>query len=147
MGIKAALIDGPVSNEVREKLEALGFEVISLHDTEQMTRLKSRLFDQYLIHKTRAIGMTHFENAVLDAVAAQQFSRHHPVSIGFHQAQINPRKPVDITMLIKAISQEPEPEVKIDKKKDRFTFQDHFVGRGPGRARNQNFAQHFRKKG
>ena len=84
-------------------------------------RLATGLREALIIHKSAAVGMSEYPYS-------REFCRWpNGVSVGSNAQQ-------PATMTIESILNDV-PDVKIDKTKDRFSFADHFVGRGKRRNR------------
>lgn len=127
MGIKTALVDGPITPKLRTRLESMGFEVVDMNDSEAMRELRSTLETQLVMRK------------VHDAT-------------GFDTIDPNPwptKKPTcdtsaEINFVIRNYDT-PMPKARIEKQ-DRFSPFDKFVGRGRGSAKNQQFGKYFKHK-
>lgn len=138
MNAKTALINGPIPDETRNRLEAMGFEIVDMNDQQAREALRCRLEIENVAHVLyNAIGTPKYE--ILESL------RQVENSFGMGDKVIEQNCEIRhylSKMEIKAI--EPMPDVKIDKKKDRYSFLDGVVSRGKGRARNQGFSKHFK---
>jgi len=138
MNTKTALINGPISDETRNRLEAMGFEIVDMEDQQAMEDLRRRLEIENVAHVLyNAIGMSKHE--ILESLRQVENSFGIGNKIIEQNCEI---RHYPLKMEIKAV--EPMPDVKIDKKKDRYSFLDEVVSRGKGRARNQGFSKHFK---
>lgn len=139
MSIKTALINGPIPDETRNRLEAMGFEIVDMNDPQAMEDLRQRLEVELVMRKVHdACGMP--------MIDIQEVLRRAEAEFGGHQDQKHPlpsERPRELLFLFNKTI-EPMPDVRIDKKKDRFSPFDKFVGRGRGAAKNQGFSKHFK---
>jgi len=139
MSIKTAIVDGPIAPELTTRLESMGFEIVDMNDREAMEALRRRLRDEEIIRRVYnavAVPIIDLQRALRRAEA--EFEGHEDQKTPFPSDR--PREL--LPFLLKTI--EPMPDVKIDKKKDRYSFLDGVVSRGKGRARNQGFSKHFK---
>lgn len=141
MGIKTALVDGPITPDLRTRLESMGFEIVDMNDSEAMKDLRRTLETQLVmrkVHDACGMPMIDIQQALRSAEAEfeAQEDQKHPFPTERHRELL--------PFLLKTIENtvEPMPEVRIDKKKDNSKFFDFKYGRG--RARNQQFGKHFK---
>ena len=113
-------IESPIAT-----MEDAGLTVVRMGDAVEAFRhvknemLAMDLREALIVHKSAGVGMSE----------GLQFCKWpNGVSI-----ESNAQQPVTIEALLKSVG-EIQP-VRIDKTKDRFSFADHFVGRGKRRIR------------
>jgi len=139
MNTKTALINGPIPDETRNRLEAMGFEIVDMNEEAEKEALRRRLQVESVMRKVPdACGMPMIDIQQALRRAEAEFERHQD------QKHLLPsERPRELLpFLLKTI--EPMPDVRIDKTKDRYSFLDGVVSRGKGRARNQGFSKHFK---
>ena len=138
MNSKTALVQGPITPELRTRLESMGFEIVDMDDSEAMEALRRKLEVESILRRMHyACGMP--------MIDIQQVLRRAEAEFEAQEDQKHPfptERPRELLpFLLKAI--EPAPEVRIDKKKDNFSFLDFKYGRR-GKARSQGFSKHFK---
>ena len=80
-----------------------------------------------------AASMAGLSSAVLAAKVAQEMEDESNARNPWPTQKPTGDTSAEINFVLRCI--EPMPDVKIDKTKDRFSFADHFVGRGKRRNR------------
>ena len=133
MSIKAAIVDGPITPELFQRLESMGFEIVDMNDREAMQGLRRRLEIEEVMRKA------HDATGIPVIVFRQELSKLelHPEPMPIPERLLFP-------FTIEPV--EPMPDIRIDKTQDRFSPFDKFAGRGKGPARSQKFSNHFKRK-
>lgn len=158
MGIKAAIVDGPISPDLFHRLDSMGFEIVDMNDRDAMKELRHRLHIEEKSQRKDEMGISDLKGKTLVVVGhwnvwdvarlAVLEHRLPPLLIAHRNAEpVNlPSHHQRLATEILAYIPAQIPEVIIDKNKDRFSPWDAFVGRGTGRPKSQKFAQHFNKR-
>ena len=126
---RTAIVDGPIAPELFQRLESMGFEIVDMNDRDAMRGLRQRLEIELVMKKVHEATGYPIIALRQELSKAEQAFDCNP----WPTTRPNDKTSATINFVLRCI--EPMPDVKIDKTKDRFSFADHFVGRGKRRNR------------